>query len=171
MRSNIQFSHMDPTINLPLGAPGEGFFSISTMGMPIASVKLARTATCATNVMDHIPDVCAHLLDKPGQVEVKTKIKNETADPPDANKINPLPTSVSIENLEAALSSHPNQNLDLELGNIFKYGAHIGFHGKRSARFSKNLPTAFENPDVISPNLSKEVSLGCMVCPFDTSPF
>ena len=126
---------MDPTINLPQGAPDEGGSAISTMGIPIAIAKHARTATCAINVRDHIPDVCALLLDQPGQVEVKNKIKNERADTPD----NPLPTSVSVENLEAALSSHPNQNFVLELCNIFKYGAHIGFHGKRSARFSKNF--------------------------------
>ena len=167
MRSNIQFSHMDPTINLSQGAPGEGVSAICTMGMPIATAKRAHTATCATNVRDHIPDVCALLLDQTGQVKVKTKIQNETAHPPDPKKINPLPTSVSVENLEAALSSHPNQNFVLQLRNIFKYGEQIGFYGKRSARFSKNLPTAFENPDVILANLAKEVSLGRTAGPFD----
>ena len=79
-----------------------------------------RTATWATNVRGHILDACALLLDPPGWVEMKTKIKNETTDPPDPNKINPLralPTPISTENLEAALCSHPNQNFVLELCN------------------------------------------------------
>lgn len=64
-----------------------------------------RTATCATNVRGHILDACALLLEQPGRIEMKTKfkIKNETTDPPDPNKINPLralPTPISMENLE-----------------------------------------------------------------------
>ena len=59
----------------------------------------------------------------------------------------------------------------MELCNIFKYGAHIGFHGKLSSWFSKNLQTAFEDPDLISANLAEEVSLGRTAGPFDTPPF
>ena len=163
---------MDPTIiNLPQGAPGEGVSAISTMGMPIATVKHVHTATCVTNARDHTPNACVLPLDQPGQVGKKTKPRKGTIDHPEPNKINLLPTPVSVENLETALSSHPKQNFVLELCNIFKYGAHIGFQGKRSARFSKNLPTAFENPDIISANLAKEVSLGRTAGPFDTPPF
>ena len=39
------------------------------------------------------------------------------------------------------------------------------------ARFSKNLPTAFENLDAILANLAKEFPLGCTAGPFDTPPF
>ena len=99
---------MDPTIiNPPQGAPGEGVSTISTMGIPIAIDKDFHTATCATNMTDHTSDACVLLLDQPGQVEMKTKPKNVTINHPDPNKINLLHTPVSVENLEAALSSHP----------------------------------------------------------------
>ena len=113
---------MDPTIiNLPQGAPGEG------VSVSIATVKHVHTATCVINARDHTPDACVLPLDQPGQVGKKTKPKKGTIDHPEPNKINLLPTPVSVENLETALSSHPNQNFVLELCNIFKYGAHIGF--------------------------------------------
>ena len=104
-------------------------------------------------------------------METKALTIDEMTAPPAAKKTNPLPTPVSVHELETALSSHPNRTFVLGLCNIFKYGAHIGFQGTRSARFSKNLPTAFNQPDIVSSNLAKEVSLGRTAGPFDTPPF
>jgi hypothetical protein len=101
----------------------------------------------------------------------ETKNETETTAPPVENKNDPLPTPVSVLELSTALSSHPNRAFVLGLCNIFRYGARIGFWGQRSARFSKNLPTAFEKPDVVSANLAKEVLLGRTAGPFNTPPF
>lgn len=50
-----------------------------------------------------------------------------------------LTTPVSVENLEAAFSSHPNQIFFTDLCNIFKYGAHIGFQGKTLCQVFKKF--------------------------------
>ena len=77
------------------------------------------------------------------------------------NKNDPLPTPVLVHKLEAALSNHPNTTCVSELCNIFRHGAHIGFHEIYQQRLS----------DVVSANLAKEVLLGHTAGPFDTPPF
>ena len=47
----------------------------------------------------------------------------------------------------------------------------MGFRGNAPQSFQKNLPTASANPDIVSSNLSTEVSLGRMAGPFVTPPF
>lgn len=54
----------------------------------------------------------------------------------------------------------------LRLCNSLKYGADIGFKGPRVPRFSRNLPTALDQPDVVTANLMKEVVLGRVAGPF-----
>ncbi len=75
-------------------------------------------------------------------------------------KEQPLPTPISIQHLEAALSGHPDQHFVSQLCNNFKFDVHIGFQGQRAPRFSRNLPTALANPDIVSSNLAREVLLG-----------
>ena len=50
-------------------------------------------------------------------------------------------------------------------------GANIGFFGQRSPGFSRNLPTALAQPDIVKANLDKKVSLGRVAGPFSTAPF
>ena len=69
------------------------------------------------------------------------------------------------------MSGYPDSSFVYELRNIFRQGARIGFQGQRTHRISKNLPTAFPNPIVVSSNLANEVSLGRMAGPFDTPAF
>ena len=134
---------MDPIIQLPQGAQEE-VFATSTMKKPIVLAKTASTATCVTNVAGHIRDVDAPPFCHQSQREMK-KITNAEMVPRLAeNKNDPLPTPVLVHKLEAALSNHPNTTFVSELCNIFRQGAHIGFQGQRSARFSRNLPTVSE---------------------------
>ena len=50
-------------------------------------------------------------------------------------------------------------------------GARIGFEGQRTPRFSKHLPTALNQPSIVTSNLEHEVSLGRVDSPFETPPF
>ncbi len=133
--------------------------------------KYACTATNVTNVADHTQDVSAPQFTQLNQLAMKNETQNEITARPNVNDNDSLPTPVSVPKLQTALFSHPNRAFVSGLCNIFRYGAHIGFQGQRSARFSKNLPTAFEKPHVVSANLAKEVSLGRTAGPFDTPPF
>ena len=100
-------------------------------------------------------------------------LQNETTTPQNQGEIKDqlVPTPIKTQYLQAALSGHPDQNFVTQLCNNFTFGVHIGFQGQRGPRFSKNLPTAFANPDIVSSNLAAEVSLGRMAGPFDTPPF
>ena len=51
------------------------------------------------------------------------------------------------------------------------YGASIGYTGPRAPRFSRNVPTAQDQPNVVTANLMKEVALGRVAGPFPTPPF
>ena len=144
---------------------------ISTDGVT-AHANHASTATSATNALGPTRDAIVP-PSNPNKLMMELKPHNEVTNRQSQNAIEdlPLPTPISVHNLEAALSGHPDSHFVSELCNIFKHGVHIGYHGHRAPRFSKNLPTAFANPDIVSSNLATEVSLGRMAGPFDTPPF
>ena len=83
----------------------------------------------------------------------------------------PLPTPINVPSLVKALHVHPNQEFVSDLRNNLTNGARIGFTGSRTKRFAKNLPTAFEHPEIVSENLANEVRLGRTAGPFDIPPF
>ena len=113
-----QFSYMDPTINHFQGVPGEEVSAVSTMAMLIVTEKHVHTATLVTNVRDH---GCLCLsVGSTRSGRKKDQTKNGTINHPAPNKINLLPTPVSVWNLVADLSNHPNQNFVSELCNIFE---------------------------------------------------
>jgi hypothetical protein len=99
-----------------------------------------------------------------------SEIQNVGTTPQNSNEVKDqlLPTPISIQYLKTALSDHPDQNFVSKLCNNFKFGVHIDFQGQRAPRFSRNLQTAFDNPDIVSSNLATEVSLGRIAGPFDS---
>ena len=132
----------------------------------------ANTATSVTGVINHTQGISVPLSTQ-HKMRLKSKPQNEVTNLQDQNvtEVIPLPTPVSVHNLEEALSGDPDKNFVSELCNLFTHGVHIGFQGQRAPRFSKNLPTAFANPEIVSSNLATEVSLGRMAGPFDSPPF
>ena len=53
----------------------------------------------------------------------------------------------------------------------FKFGSNIPYVGKREYRYSKNLKSANENPDILREFFFKEVKAGRVDGPFDVPPF
>ena len=53
-----------------------------------------------------------------------------------------------------------------KLCSYLKPGADISYTGSRTARFSKYLPTALAQPEIVSENLAEEVALGRIAGPF-----
>lgn len=82
-----------------------------------------------------------------------------------------LPTPVNVDSLERVLVDHPDSLFVLRLCNSLRYGADIGYKGARVPRFSRNLPTALDQPNVVTGSLMKEVVLGRVAGPFPTPPF
>lgn len=73
-----------------------------------------------------------------------------------ANSYGGIVTPVNVLNLQHALSNHPNREFVDKLCLELREGARIGYSGPRHFRFSKNLPTASLNPDVVTSNLTEE---------------
>ena len=80
-------------------------------------------------------------------------------------------TPVNVDQLELALSSHPDQQFVEKLCRDLQEGARIGDTGPHMPRESRNLPSANKNPETIQTNLAKEVELGRTVGRFDKPPF
>lgn len=79
-------------------------------------------------------------------------------------------TPVNVFNLHQALIYHPNRKFVEKLCLELREGAKIGYSGPRCSRFSKNLPTAFLNPEVVTSNLAEEVAKGRTAGPFRSPP-
>ena len=79
-------------------------------------------------------------------------------------------TPVNVLNLHQALIYHPNRKFVEKLCLELREGAKIGYSGPRCSRFSKNLPTAFLNPEVVTSNLAEEVAKGRTAGPFRSPP-
>ena len=69
-------------------------------------------------------------------------------------------TPVNIFNLQCALHSHPDRVFVNKLCLELREGARIGYSSPRQLRFSRNLPTASLNPEVVTSNLAEEVAKG-----------
>jgi len=82
----------------------------------------------------------------------------------------PLLTPINVRRLEETLTNHPDQEFVSKLCNNLRYGADVGFTGRRVARFSRNMPTALSQPNIVSENLSREVALGRVAGPFPSPP-
>ena len=80
-------------------------------------------------------------------------------------------TPINVDWLEWELMGHPNQNLAAKLCRELRGGARVGYDGPRTHKLSRNLPTALENPQIVSENLAKEVQLGRVAGSFDKPPF
>ena len=85
--------------------------------------------------------------------------------------IPPLPTPINVDILEHVLLDHPNRAFVEKLCSNLRYGADIGYTGPRVPRFSKNLPTALTQPEIVTRNLAAEIALGRVAGPFSKPPF
>ena len=83
-----------------------------------------------------------------------------------ANSYGGIVTPVNVLNLQHALGNHPNREFVDKLCLELREGARIGYSGPRHFRFSKNLPTASLNPEVVTSNLTEEVNKGRTIGPF-----
>ena len=164
---------MDPKYQVPQGA--KEIFALNTIDGGNAHIHNVDISTSVANVVASTHDVS---VEKSTQNQPKIQIimehPSETTDLPHqkTNKPNSLiPTPIDVNLLENALMGHPDPEFVFRLCQNLGHGARIGFQGQRSLRFSKNLPTALADPNVVSSNLAAEVSLGRVAGLFVTPPF
>lgn len=82
-----------------------------------------------------------------------------------------LPSPVSADALAAALVRHPDREFVTYLYDGFTNGFNIGYRGTRRSLHTPNCASAFQHSDEITAAISKEVSLGRTIGPFDWHPF
>jgi len=117
-------------------------------------VSHANTNTYVTHAMGNTLDSTVPLI-TPSRESQLSGLQNATTAHQNQGEIKdqPVLSPTKIPYLQTALSGQTDQNFVTQLCNNFTFGVHIGFQGRRSPRFSKNLPTAFANPDL--PNFFK----------------
>ena len=86
------------------------------------------------------------------------------------SNLHPVSTPINVDILERELSHHLDPNFAHDLISALRYGAHVGYTGPRKPRVSRNLVSAIQHPEVVSSNLNKEIQLGRVAGPFDSSP-
>ena len=125
----------------------------------------AKEATCMSGIRTRKPmlGLAGRSTGPPNPVVPQATTNHEFA--------GSLPTPINVNRFEIALADHPNRVFVSNLLQTFRLGANIGFFGRRSPRFSRNLPTALAQPDIVKANLDKEVSLGRVAGPFSAPPF
>ena len=120
----------------------------------------AKEATCMSGIRTRKPmlGLAGRFNGPPNPVVPQATTNHEFA--------GSLPTPINVNRLEIALAGHPNRVFVSNLLQTFRLGANISFFGRRSPRFSRNLPTALAQPDIVKANLDKEVPLGRVAGPF-----
>ena len=67
---------------------------------------------------------------------------------------------------ERELSAYPDKAFVWQLIDDLQYGCSIGYTRPQLAHFAKNLPSAFQQPNVIDAALEKECAARCIPGPF-----
>ena len=79
-------------------------------------------------------------------------------------------TPINVVILERELSHNPNSDFSNSLINALLFGTHVGHTGPEKNRVSRNLISAVQHPEVVSSNLTNEISLGRVAGPFPFPP-
>ena len=72
--------------------------------------------------------------------------------------------------LEHELSIHPDKAFVKQLIYDLQHGCAIGYNGPQFANLAKNLPSAYQQPEVIDATLKKECDAGRILGPFSSPP-
>ena len=79
-------------------------------------------------------------------------------------------TPLRHSEFEKSLSNHPDKAWVSWLLHSIKHGISLGFSGPRYSHKSHNLTSAYQHPDIISSELSKEIAAGRVLGPFTVKP-
>ena len=173
---STHFFQMDPSaVSLEKGATTEPH-AIFTTDMVLVSETPAISDMHVTNVagptqgVTALPHSSPSSRNRQGLAIVTIEAQSPAPLTESMNTFSPLPTPSNVQRLKDALTNHPDQDFVSRLCNNFRYGADVGFTGRRVSRFSRNLPSAVSQPSIVTENLSREVALGRVAGPFPGPP-
>ena len=169
------FSSQDPHHQVPLEGPKTVLVTTSTGGFPVpeplASTPKYVTGLAAERIIpgSSAPISIEQIRSPPQGWEGQSPSTRAPAT--DKSSFGGVVTPVNVVTLYQALSNHPEREIVNKRCSELREGARIGYSGPRCPRFSPNLPTAYFNPEVVTGNLTDEVSKGRTMGPFLTPPF
>ena len=147
---------------------------LSSRGMKNQTTKHAMTST-SQDVLDLSADSHKNATSDSDLVTASVRtINNRLQEHPHWQQLQestfrPV-TPVQVDKLEQLLQEHPNIKLVQKVIDGFWFGFSLKYTGPRVNRQPCNLPTAFTHSQELWQSVMKEVSLGCMLSPFEVQP-
>ncbi|KAL5509533.1 hypothetical protein EMCRGX_G004923 [Ephydatia muelleri] len=115
-----------------------------------ADCSFAHKCWLADCLGDHPGKSCPRAPAAPGKLQAHTPLRHSE--------------------FEKSLSNHPDKAWVSWLLHSIKHGISLGFSGPRYSHKSHNLTSAYQHPDIISSELSKEIAAGRVLGPFTVKP-
>ena len=169
------FSSQDSHHQVPLEGTKTVLVTTSTGGFPVPE-PLASTPTYVTGMAaeriiprSNAPISIEQIRSPPQGWEGQSPSTRAPAT--EKSSFGGVVTPVNVVTLYQALANHPEREIVNKRCSELREGARIGYSGPRCQRFSPNLPTTYFNPEVVTGNLTDEVSKGRTMGPFPTPPF
>ena len=79
-------------------------------------------------------------------------------------------TPINLHALQNELLFHPDQAFVHSLIHNLQHGCNIGYTGPQFSHTSNNLPSSFQNPNILDTNIAEECRMGRMLGPFQAPP-
>ena len=143
---------------------------VALLHVPVSSRTCAAVAVPPTTLSSPVPPVSQRTAQGPIRVSAPAIVVNDKLRLLARNILPPVSTLINAAILERELSHHPNRDFSNSLINALRFGIHVGYTGPEKNRVSRNLISAVQHPEVVSSNLTKEISLGRVAGPFPSPP-
>ena len=138
--------------------------------VPVPSRTCAAVAGPPTTLSSPALPLSQRTAQGPARVPVPATVANDQVRLLARNILPPVSTPINVATSERKLSHHPNRDFSNCLINALRFGTHVGYTGPEKNRVSRNLISAGQHPEVLSSNLTREISLGRVAGPFPSPP-
>ena len=143
---------------------------VAVLHVPVPSRTCAAVAVPPTTLSSPAPPLSQRTAQGPIRVPAPATVANDKVRLLARNILPPVSTPINVAFLERELSHHPNRDFRNSLINALRFGTHVGYTCPEKNLVSRNLISALQHPEVVSANLTKEISLGRVAGPFPSPP-
>lgn len=145
---------------------------VAVQHVPVPSRTCAAFAVPLTTPSSPVPPVSQRTAQDPTRVPAPATVANDEVRLLARSILPPPPASApfNVAILERELFHHPNRDFSNSSINALRFGTHVEYTGTEKNRVFRNLISAVQHPEVVSSNLTKEISLGRVTGPFPFPP-
>ena len=152
--------HPLPIRTLPVAPPPP-----SLVGMSLTPPQVRRSAGALITAL--APESTAHLPTSAGsQAAGVTTPVRPVPGPLGSLADQQVHTPLRPSEFERELRNHPDKAWVTWLLHSIQHGVSLGFNGPHTPYTARNLPSAFQHPEVVSSELQKEVAASSVLGPF-----